>query len=75
MTILVTKSPVEATLTFPHPIISVNSVPGLNEFPIGIVIEYVFPFDPPLLRTVITSFFKNTIVSKSEKRIVDREVT
>jgi len=69
------KSPVEATLTFPHAMISVNSVPAGNEFPMGIVTLYVPAVLPPLLRTVMTSFFKNTIVSKSEYRIVESEVT
>jgi hypothetical protein len=37
LTMLVTKSPVEATLTFPQPTISVNSVPDFHELGIGIV--------------------------------------
>lgn len=61
-----TKSPVEATLTFPQAMMSVNSVPEENALARGIVMVYCWPYSPVLLRTVRTSFFSRVMVSKSE---------
>jgi len=72
---VVTKSPVEATLTFPQPMMSVNSVPDWNAPFIGMVTVYFCPFWPVLLSTMRTSFFKKATVSKSVKRTCDNVVT